>query len=336
MRARLQVSSGVLIGLLVLGLALPVGAQASPVVAAPAPTVVVDGQVGAPATYTLAQLAAVTQTTVTLTVGPVRLVEKRVLLESLVALAQPAYPPLVNTKNKVLRVTVTVRGAVGGPVTFAVGELDPNFGNHPALLALQTNGVTSPGGPDLVVPGDTAPLRFIAGVREVTVGIVTAPATTPVVTGSVTVHVGLHQIALSPALLALLPRRTLTVSFIGPGGTQTHTEEGPPLLEVLALTGAPLDLKAWAAAVGSDNYVATVTPAEDYAGGRPLLLSLVEDGVPLTQPRLVTDGDVKGGRYVAGMVDIYAGSGPASSRPRPQPGRVALLRTAVAQMTLDT
>ena len=32
----------------------------------------------------------------------------------------------------------------------------------------------------------------------------------------------------------------------------------------------------------------------------------------MAQPRLVTDGDVKGGRYVSGMVDIYVGTGPAS------------------------
>ena len=32
----------------------------------------------------------------------------------------------------------------------------------------------------------------------------------------------------------------------------------------------------------------------------------------LAQPRLVTDGDVKGGRYVSGVVDIYVGTGPAS------------------------
>ena len=59
-------------------------------------------------------------------------------------------------------------------------------------------------------------------------------------------------------------------------------------------------------AVGVDGQT-----AEDYVGGRPLLLSLVEDGVPLAQPRLVTDGDVKGGRYVSDMVDLHAGSGPA-------------------------
>ncbi len=42
-----------------------------------------------------------------------------------------------------------------------------------------------------------------------------------------------------------------------------------------------------------------------------LQLSLNEDGTPLPQPRLVPDGDVKGGRYVSGVVDIYAGTGPA-------------------------
>jgi hypothetical protein len=37
-----------------------------------------------------------------------------------------------------------------------------------------------------------------------------------------------------------------------------------------------------------------------------------ENGAVLAQPRLVTDGDVKGGRYVSDVVDIYVGTGPAS------------------------
>ncbi|HEX3305634.1 MAG TPA: hypothetical protein VHS32_05255 [Streptosporangiaceae bacterium] len=40
-------------------------------------------------------------------------------------------------------------------------------------------------------------------------------------------------------------------------------------------------------------------------------LSLNEDGTALAQPRLVTDGGVRGGRYVSGVVDIYVGTGPA-------------------------
>ena len=75
------------------------------------------------------------------------------------------------------------------------------------------------------------------------------------------------------------------MSFEGPGGAQTHTEVGPSLLEVLAAAGVKPTLNTWVAAVGDDNYVATVTPAEQIVGGRPLQLSLSEDGVTLAQPR---------------------------------------------------
>jgi hypothetical protein len=118
-------------------------------------------------------------------------------------------------------------------------------------------------------------------------------------------------VTLSAALLARLPAETLHVSFLGPSGTQTHTEVGPSLLTVLAAARIRPTLGTWVAAVGLDNYVATVTPAEQLVGGRPLQLSLNEDGVALAQPRLVTDGDVHEGRYVSGVVDIYVGSGPA-------------------------
>lgn len=146
-----------------------------------------------------------------------------------------------------------------------------------------------------------------------TVGIATAPATdTDLAAGSpVEVIDGHHVVTLSAALLAKLPAETLTVSFEGPGGVQTHTEVGPSLLEVLAAARVWPTLTTWVAAVGDDNYVATATPAEQFVGGRPLQLSLSEDGVVLPQPRLVTDGDIKGGRYVSDVVDIYVGNGPA-------------------------
>ena len=69
------------------------------------------------------------------------------------------------------------------------------------------------------------------------------------------------------------------------------------------------DLNTWVAGVGSDSYVATVTPAEAWIGGPPLLVSLNEDGQALSQPRLIVDGDVKGGRYVSDMVDLAVGEG---------------------------
>lgn len=134
---------------------------------------------------------------------------------------------------------MTVRGFAGDRVTFAVGELDPNFGNHPALLALIQNGHPIPFGPELVVPGDGAPLRFVPRVSQVTVGIATAPATdtSPPADSPVEVIDGHHVVTLSAALLARLPAETLKVSFGGPTGVQTHTETGPPLFAVLAAAG---------------------------------------------------------------------------------------------------
>jgi hypothetical protein len=279
------------------------------------PVLSVGGQVMSPTAYTIAQLAALPQATATVGEGHRRVTDTGVLLETLVSDAGPAYPSsLLNTKNELLRVTVTVRGAGRDKVTFAVGEFDPGFGNHPALLALTQNGRPIGSGPELVVPGDRAPFRFVPRVSQVTVGIATAPATDtdPPAGSPVEVIDGHRVVTLSAALLARLPAETLNVSFEGPGGEQTHTEVGPPLFEVLAAAGIVPTLNMWVAAVGDDNYVATVTPAEQFVGGRPLQLSLNEDGVTLPQPRLVADGDVKGGRYVSDVVDIYVGSGPAS------------------------
>jgi hypothetical protein len=275
----------------------------------------VNGEVTTPTVYTMAQLAALPQTTVVVKVGSGKVTAAGVLLETLVMDAGPAYPStLLNTKNESLRVTAMVRGPGQPPVTFAVGELDPNFGDHPALLALTENGRPLAAGPHLVVPGDTVPLRDVRDVLSVTVGIATGPATNtaPPPAGPVEVIEGSRHVTLSSALLSRLPARTLTVSFQGPSGVQTHTETGPPLLEVLWLAGAFPTLSTWVAAVGDDNYTATVTPAEQLVGGRPLLLSLHEDGLVLPQPRLVTDGDIKGGRYVSDVVDIYVGTGSAS------------------------
>ena len=279
------------------------------------PVLSVGGEVTTPTAYTAAALAKLPQTTATVTVGSRHVTVTGVLLETLVTDAGPAYPAsLLNTKNELLRVTATVRGAGHRQVTFAVGELDPGFGNHPALLALTLNGRPVAGGPELVVPGDSAPLRYVFGVSQVTVGIATAPATNtnPSAGSPVEVIYGHHVLTLSAALLARLPSETLKVSFQGPGGTQTHTEIGPSLPVVLAAAGIFPTLNTWVAATGDDNYVATVTPAEQFVGGRPLQLSLNEDGVTLAQPRLVADGDVKGGRYVSDIVDLYVGTGPAS------------------------
>lgn len=235
-------------------------------------TVTVDGAVTTPASYTASQLKAVGGD-----------------LAKLVAASAPVLPP---GKNTALRVTVTVTGSHRA-VTFALAELDPAFGNHPAVL-------TTDHGIDLVVPGDRDRSRRVGDVRRVRVAVSAATAAERAVRIT-TAH---RSVTLPPALLAHLPSRTVTATFASGTGQQTHTETGPSLALVLRIAGVVARADTAVVAVGDDGYGAAVTLAEERTGGRPLLLSTVEDGVPLALPRLVPLGDVKGGRYVSGVTAL--------------------------------
>jgi hypothetical protein len=271
-------------------------------------TVSVGGAVATPATYSLAQLDALPQTTFTVNDhrwrGSRSHTDSGVSLDDLVNAAAPTEP---SAKNALLRVTVTVSSRRAGSVTFALGELDSSFGNRPAYLTLVQDGHTLRA-PELVVPGDVNSARTVFDVDRITVGVQNPAPTTPPV-GAVTIEDGPFSKTLSAAQLAALPAETLSVSFQGPGGTQTHTEIGPTLADVLRAAHIRWGLNTWVAAVGSDGYVATVTPIEAFVGGRPLQISLNEDDQALAEPRLVVDGDVKGGRYVSLLVDLVVGQG---------------------------
>ena len=260
------------------------------------PSVSVAGAVAAPATYSLSALQALPQTTFSVTRrtwrGSRTETDQGVSLESLVDSSSPNLP---DAKNALLRVIVSVGDRWGKQRTFALGELDTSFGNHPAYLALEKGGV-SLREPELVVPGDRNDARSVRDVSQITVAVESPTPTTPPVTGALTIEDGSVTRVLSPTELASLPAETLTVTFLAGTASETNTETGPTLDEVLR------------------GYVATVTPAEAWVGGRPLLISLVENGQPFVSetptgegPRLVTDGDVKGGRYDSGMDDLVVG-----------------------------
>lgn len=70
----------------------------------------------------------------------------------------------------------------------------------------------------------------------------------------------------------------MTVTFLAGTASPTHTESGPPL--GLVLLAAGLLPNNAVVAVGSDGYGAAVTLAEDYVGGRPLLLSTWRTALP--------------------------------------------------------
>ncbi|GAA2530982.1 molybdopterin-dependent oxidoreductase [Winogradskya humida] len=124
------------------------------------------------------------------------------------------------------------------------------------------------------------------------------------------------RLRLSNAQLAALPQQTITVTFQSGSGAQTHTYTGPLLFDVLNLARPSFDpavkndkLRYAVTATGSDGYQALVAWAEfdpDF-GAKTVLVALTEDGQPTAdgRPRLVVPGDIKGGRYVSGLVRLH-------------------------------
>ena len=265
----------------------------------PAQSIAVKGQVTTPASYTAADLAALPQTT---------LPDDRsrtargdltgVLLESLVTAAAPATPPI---KNADLRVSVVVAGEHRA-VAATLGELQPRFGNHPALLVTRGHGRHAQ--TDLVFPGDLGHQRTVHAVRSITVSVADPELPAGLPAGSIRIRTDRGSVLVTARRLAKLPQITRTVTFTSGSGQQTRVETGPTLAAVLRAAHVRTSSSSVVAAIADDNYVSTVTPGEATSGRRTLLLSLVEDGVVLTQPRLVTDGDIAGGRYVSGLLGL--------------------------------
>ncbi|MEU8897250.1 molybdopterin-binding oxidoreductase [Nocardia sp. NPDC048505] len=107
--------------------------------------------------------------------------------------------------------------------------------------------------------------------------------------------------------------RSQQVSFDSSAGRQTHSYDGPLLLDVLNTAQPKADpaaknglLRLAIVVTGADGYSATLAWAEiapEFAG-QQVLLALSEDGRPLARPRLTTPGDRKGGRYISEVVRI--------------------------------
>ncbi|MEW2501289.1 hypothetical protein AB0878_12455 [Amycolatopsis sp. NPDC047767] len=206
---------------LVVVLAVVVAAFGAAGVASATTSVSVGGAVAKPRSFSAAELAGAD-------------------LDQVVTGLSPMLPP---GKNTMLRVTVTVRGT-NHAVTFALAELDPSFGNHPAVFRTGRHGV------DLTVPGDRNASRTVTDVRSVTVLVSDAASATR----AVRVTVGRRVVTLPPELLAHLPRRTVTAKFGSDAGQQTHTESGPGLSLVLLLAGVLPTSDKTVVAVGSGGY----------------------------------------------------------------------------------
>ena len=146
---------------------------------------VIQGAVGTTMTFDLAALEALTPHTETVTytagTGTVTDTYTGALLWDVLGQAGISTDPTI--KNDTLRKLVTATGSDGYQVSFAAGELSPQFGNAPILVAYADTGgdlTRGSGFARLVVPGDLAGGRYVSNLASLTVSDPTAvpePAT---------------------------------------------------------------------------------------------------------------------------------------------------------------
>ena len=307
------------------------------------PSITVNSPTGTLLTLKTSELAVLPQVTVSVPIGGVATTESGPTLASLLTLAGVQYNGAC--KNDELRWWVEATNAQANAVTLTAGELDPGFGNKPAILAIAENGnfLTS-SGPQLIVPNDPAGARNLQHVSIITVGraptelaevnpacnppsLVPALAVPP--PGSVVINGDVaNPTTLSYAQLAALPQVTQSISFLQGTTPQSHVETGPTLYSVLAaanpnfLSCDPNDRTRFYVEVtssedGNANLVAW-TEIDPTLDGNQVLLALNEDGHSTlttdTDPRLTVPGDVKGGRYNFGSAVITVFRAPTELR----------------------
>ncbi len=242
-----------------------------------------------------------------------------------------------NVKNDVLNRYVIATGSDGYKVVYSLGELNPNFGNKPDLVAYAevVNGTQQPLGSDgfarTTAVGDVKGGRYVSNLVSLDVRPSGSTATGSGGGLSSQFSVGgsvRSSGSFDLAALQALPSKTLTT-----GG---HSYVGVSFWDFLNTTvGISVDpgvkndlLGKYVVATGSDGYKAAFSLGElssDF-GNQPDLIAYEVDGQPLGAngfARLVVPNDDKAGRWVSNLVSLEVLNATAS--PVPEPASAALL-----------
>jgi DMSO/TMAO reductase YedYZ molybdopterin-dependent catalytic subunit len=297
----------------------PTAAASTTPTAGPAPAVQLGGAVDRPAALTEADLAARTAVTQTVNFssgsGPQTHTYTGTSLWSL--LNDAGLQADGARKNDLLSRHVLATGADGYKVVFALGELNPEYGNKPALVAYAetTAGVSAPlGAADgpfrVTAPGDVKGGRYVSNLTRL--DVVAAPATAAGIGGGVSSTFAVSGKVTAPrsfdlsALAGLTPAIDLTIG--------ANTYRGVSLWTLLNKVGLPatpknVTLGMYAVATGSDGYRATVSLGEidPGFGNKGAMVAYQMNGVDLTTAgfaRLVVPGEVKQSRSVSNLIAI--------------------------------
>ncbi|MBV8616303.1 MAG: hypothetical protein JOY66_21390, partial [Acetobacteraceae bacterium] len=231
-------------------------------------------------------------------------------------------------KNDILSKYVVATGADGYKAVFSLGEIAPQFGGQPVLVAYaDTAGQLGPQGSDglarMVVPGDNAGGRYVSDLVSLSVGSLPEPG--PSGPGGISEQFTLSGQVADPAtytpitLAALNQSTTETATYLSGSGQVTDTYTGVSLWTLIQDAGLLADpsvkndlLRFGVVATGSDGYRAVISLGEiDPAfGNQPDIVAYADTGSQLGPggadgaTRLVLPNDHAGGRYVSNLVSL--------------------------------
>ena len=298
----------------------PLGVQFSPVP--------ITGDVGDPGIYNLPNLSPVTTESVTYTAEGVPVSDTYTGIKLWDLLSDAGAVNVTSAKNDILSKYVVAIGSDGYKAVFSLGEIDPNFGAQPVLVAYADRaGQLGPHGSDglarTVVPGDQAGGRYVSDLVSLKVGSLPEPG--PTGPGGFSDQLTLSGEIAKPetytaiTLADLHQPTTETATYIAGTGPVTDTYTGVSLWTLIQDAGLLTDpsikndlLRYGVVATGSDGYRAIISLGEiDPAfGNQSDLVAYADTGGQLGPggsdwfARLVLPGDHFGGRYVSNLVSL--------------------------------
>ena len=136
--------------------------------AAEAPTIALSGLVAHPQTLTLAALQALPKQTVSVSYMTGHGEQKGTYTGAHLWDILKAAAIKQEGKNSDLKRTVWVEGSDGYTIVLSLSELDPDYGNHDALVAYKREDAPSSGF-RLVIPSDRHGGRYVADVAKIEV-----------------------------------------------------------------------------------------------------------------------------------------------------------------------
>jgi hypothetical protein len=235
---------------------------------------------------------------------------------------------VTSAKNDILSKYVVATGADGYQAVFSLGEIDPNFGAQPVLVAYSdSSGQLGSKGSDglarMVVPGDTAGGRYVSELVDLQVRSLPEPESSGL--GGISDQLSLtggvaNPCIVTPETLAALNQSvTESATYVSGAETVTDTYTGVSLWNLVQDAGlltdpqVKNDLLGFAVvATGSDGYRAVVSLGEiaPSFGNQADLVAYQDTAGQLGSGgadgamRLVVPGDHAGGRYVSNLVGL--------------------------------